>query len=1023
MHRRRSPIPLLALALALLPTLPAAAQVAGSISGVVRDAGSAPLAGATITAHGSGLPAAGLATVSHDDGGYTLAPLPAGVYRVSVDFPGLPSQSEPTVRVGVREDVTLDWTLPPPTVEDTLMVVSETPDIELSRTELSSRVTPQEIEDLPLNGRNFEDLVNLVPGVEPLPAGDESQRFSIFGERPAATSFVVDGADNNDPVDGGSLQRFTQDSIQEFEVLTSGYEAEFGRAQGGVVNVITRSGTDAYRGSAFLFRRDDSLDASNVPGQAAPQLRRSQWGATLGGPVRRDRAFFFLSGELLDETRGRNLDLTQVPSWVAEGLATPQGSENLGVGPETNRFTGLGKLDLTVSDRQRLSLVVNRTRDDLTGQIPTGIAGALVLPSGAESLRRNATSTTLRETWLAGPSSFLDTTAKVVGATTGSNQDLARRAETVLLLLRSGFLQTAAPLGGRSRRDLDRYELSQSYTHLAGGRRQHELKLGYDALRTRLLGAGEVTNDVEYSAAFLAPDAADVMEDLFRRFGFEQSAARFFQLSGNPDGSLDLHLHNTDLGLYAQDTWQARSGLTLDLGLRYDRASLFSGDGNNLAPRLGFAWDVGGRHATVVRGSAGIFYDRNALAAAASVPEKGGVFTRAIFDVALPRLGVDYTDSLIDLVITSGFPLPGGGRTTPENPLYTPLADALRADPLALYRLLGIDVTDPSTPPVVTADNIEALSGLTPDEALALLESTFPGTDWEFFDVPGGSIVGDRVLSFFPRGPLGETRTISRYSRDKTPWTRAFTLGIEQRLAAGITVSASYVYRRTRDLLTRRIVNLFDVPPGDPRFGKTTDGGPRVSQVTYDGRIDYQGVVISLRRPLGDRFGFTLSYTYSDARDNLLTGAVGSGFSNNNHPELDYGPSNLSVPHIAVGSLTTHLPWDIRLSTIAFWRSGSAFSPRGITDTDGDGLVDQRDLSVPRNSLRVAPYFELDTRLEKSFRLTSGHELTLLVDTFNLSNRANVAGVNAVSGPDFGKPNAFFPGREVQVGVRYFLGR
>ncbi len=588
--------------------------------------------------------------------------------------------------------------------------------------------------------------------------------------------------------------------------------------------------------------------------------------------------------------------------------------------------------------------------------------------------------------------------------------------------MRSGFIQTGAPVGGRNLRNIERLQLAQSFTLLQDGwAGNHEFKFGWEYIDTKLDGFDEVFNDVEYSAAFLAPNAADIMEDLFLRFGFEQSAARFFTLSANPDGTLLVDISNEDIGLFAQDKWAVAPNVTLDLGLRYDRSSLFGDDDNNFSPRIGLAWDIGGDHRTILKASAGLFYDRNALAAAATVPEKGGIFTRSAFDVALPRLGVDYTDSLIDLVITSGFPIGGGARSPAENAAYIPFADALRNDPFALYGILGIPV-DPNNPTVITADNIQALSGLTPQQALDRLETLWPGTDWEFFDVPGGSIVGDRVLSFFPRGPLSQTRAVSAYDRDQTPETMAFTVGVEHQINDNLTGSIAYVHRETDNLLTRRIVNLFDAAPGNPNFGRTTDGGPRISQVGYDGFIDYDGIILSVRRPFRNRYGFMVSYTYSDATDNLLTGDVGSGFSNNNHPEFDRGESNLSAPHIFVGNITTLLPFNIRLSSILFFRSGNAFSPRGIADTDGDGLVDQRDLSVERNSFRVDDYVSLDLRLEKPFNLPGGHEINVLVDVFNVTNEKNVANVNPVSGPSFGTPNEFFAGREVQLGLRFYLG-
>jgi hypothetical protein len=205
-------------------------------------------------------------------------------------------------------------------------VVAEPPVVDTRRSEVSTRIAETAIDALPLNGREFVDLVKLVPGATPAtggaPGGNLDQ-ISIFGERTAALSFLVDGADNNNPLTGGPFVRYTQDSIQEFEVITTGYEAQFGRAQGGVTNIVTRSGSNDWQASAFLFARNDSLDSSNVPNQDAPKLERYQWGGTLGGPVKRDKVFFFGAFEKLDETRGINFDLSKIPPFVASGRPRP----------------------------------------------------------------------------------------------------------------------------------------------------------------------------------------------------------------------------------------------------------------------------------------------------------------------------------------------------------------------------------------------------------------------------------------------------------------------------------------------------------------------------------------------------------------------------------------------------------------------------------------------------------------------------------------------------------------------------
>jgi outer membrane receptor protein involved in Fe transport len=1012
--------------LAFLSTLSfrAEAQVTGSIYGVVKDASGGVLPGATVTATSPALQRESVATVTGETGAYRFSLLPAGLYAVRVELAGFTSVSRTDIPVAVNQEVALDVILDVAAVAETVEVSAVSPLVEPTRADLTSRVGTETIDALPLNGRNFEDLIALVPGTKSLPTNQQGEEVSIFGERGSAISYVVDGADNNDPLNGGAFQRFTQDSIQEFEVITTGYEAEFGRAQGGVINIITRSGTNEFSGSAFGFFRDDSMDSSNVENQEPSTLERQQWGGTLGGPIVSDKAFFFGSFEVLDETRGVNIDQAQIPDFVEQGLATPSGVEDFSLGPKTDGFTGLFKADWNLNQENRLTLSVNRSSDDVGGEISSPIAGTIALPSAERTELRESTSFSARESWTISSDSFLETSFKLIDGRSGNNLERTERLEPILVLLRSGFLQTAAPFGGKFERSLDRTQLGQAFTlyrERMGG--DHQFKLGWDWTRSDLRGFNEVTNDVEYSAAFLAPNAAAIQGELFERLGFEQSAARFFTLSANPDGSLDLDMTDNGLGFYGQDEWRPRPDLTLNLGLRYDWSSLFGDDKNNLAPRLGFSWDLGGEHQTILKANFGIFFDRNLLSAAATVPELGGIFTRSAFDVALPRLGVDYTDSLIDLVITSGFPTGPGTRSPAENPAYLPFAEDLRANPFALYELLGIPVSDRAVPPVVTADNVQALSGLSPDEAVALLESTYPGTDWEFFDVRGGSIVGDGVLSFFPRGPLALSRDVSVYSEARTPWTRAFTIGIDRQLTTDMSLSVSYVHRRSRDLLTRRITNLYDVAPGDPNFGQTTDGGPRRSQVTYEGRIDYDGLVVALRKRFSQRYTFGVSYTGSRAYDNLLTGAAGSGFSDNNDPEADWGPSNLSAPHIFVTNGAVTVPFDINVSGIVSWQSGAAFNPRGITDQDGDGLVDQRDVSVPRNDFRTDPFFNVDLRVEKVFRVGDGHSFGILFEAFNLTNQANVLNVNAVSGPDFGTPVAYFPGREIQLGVRYLFGR
>jgi outer membrane receptor protein involved in Fe transport len=1001
-------------------------EITGSVSGTVKDESGAVLPGVTVTVHGGRLPAEGQSVTSSPSGDYRVPLLPPGTYSVEAKLPSFATQVRKSVEVALDADTRVDFVLRPSGREESIDVVAEPPVVDTRRSEVSTRISETAIDSLPLNGREFVDLVKLVPGATPATGGapgGELDQISIFGERTAALSFLVDGADNNNPLTGGPFVRYTQDSIQEFEVITTGYEAQYGRAQGGVTNIVTRSGSNDWQASAFLFGRNDSLDSSNVDNQDAPKLERYQWGGTLGGPVKRDKVFFFGAFEKLDETRGVNIDRAKIPSFVASGAATPGGREDFAIAPTTDRWNGMLKLDVNLGPRQRLLVQGNRSDEDDSGEISSPVLGTIALPSAASSISDTANSGIVRHTAVLTGSTFLESSVSYQKGRRGSNLDREGRFEPILILLASGFQQTGAPFNGKQDRTSRRFQLAQSFTWSPHGQSRHEVKAGWDFNDTGVKGFDNVLNDVEYSAAFLSPTAIADNADRFARLGFAQSAARFFITLPEVDKTLDLDISDKNYGGYLQDTWKVGGGLTLNLGLRYDKSSLFGNDNNNFAPRVGAAWDVGEKGNTVLRANWGRFYDRNLLLAAATVPEKGGIFTRSAFDVALPRLGSDYTDSLIDLVITSGFPSGPGTRGPAENPAYLGFANDLRRNPLALYNLLGIPVSNPQVPPIVTADNIQQLSGLTPQQAVALLERTYPGTDWEFFDVPGGSAVGNKVLSFFPRGPLATTREVSRYSNDLTPLTNAFSLGFEQRLIADLSLSATYVHRRSHDLLTRRIVNLFPAAPGSPNFGRTTDGGPRINQVTYEGHIDYDGLAVALAKRYSHRYSLLVSYTYSRNKDNLLTGAVGSTFSNNNDPEADFGPSNQSAPHVLTASGLVGLPWGFKAAALYAWRSGLAFSPRGLKDLDGDGLVDQRDTTAPRNAFRTKPYGSLDARLEKAIKIGGRNALSALIEGFNLLNRNNVKNISNVAGAEFGTPTEYFSGRELQLGVRWMFGR
>ncbi|HWT44796.1 MAG TPA: carboxypeptidase regulatory-like domain-containing protein, partial [Vicinamibacterales bacterium] len=436
---------------------PAAGQVTGSIAGTVRDASGAVLPGVTVTLTGPSLQRQNEIVTTATDGTYRMPLVPPGVYQLKFELSGFAPITRTQVEVALNRQTTLDEAMSVAGVSESVQVSEVVPVIEVTRSDMSSRVESRTIDALPLNGRNFVDLVALAPGARPVPEGQQGANVSIFGERGAAVSFLVDGADNNDPLNGGAALRYTQDSVREFEVVTTGYEAEFGRAQGGVVNIITRSGTNQVNGRGFWFRRDDALDASNVPGQDPPKLSRNQWGGTAGGPIVHDRAFFFGSFERLDETRAVNLNRSVIPAWVQSGIATPSGTEDFDIGPKTGAYTLVGKVDYNLSASNRLSVTGNGNNQDVSGEISSPVAGTQALPSAAATSGNKGYALIARETATLGASTFLESTVGYTHDRFGDNLEQTQRSEPILLLLRSpGFLQTGAPFGGQSLRQPNR---------------------------------------------------------------------------------------------------------------------------------------------------------------------------------------------------------------------------------------------------------------------------------------------------------------------------------------------------------------------------------------------------------------------------------------------------------------------------------------------------------------------------------------------------------------------------------------
>jgi Carboxypeptidase regulatory-like domain/TonB-dependent Receptor Plug Domain len=291
---------LLLLSLAALPTLLRAQTPTGSIEGRVSDSSGAPIVGASVTAANVATNAQ-LSQTTHGDGSFHFDVLPVGQYTLAVEANGFSRFTATSFALTVSETLRIDAGLVPASVSQSIVVHGDSVALDTSTNTLGKTVTEKEILDLPLNGRNFSQLGLLQTGVAPINAGllteggslRAGQSYVVNGQRPEANNFLLDGAQNVDRMDGGFAWRIPIDAIAEFRILSSTASADYGGNMGSTTSVVTRSGGNKLHGTAYEFFRNDSLDTRNYFAQRVEPLKQNQFGVTAGGPIRKDKLFYF----------------------------------------------------------------------------------------------------------------------------------------------------------------------------------------------------------------------------------------------------------------------------------------------------------------------------------------------------------------------------------------------------------------------------------------------------------------------------------------------------------------------------------------------------------------------------------------------------------------------------------------------------------------------------------------------------------------------------------------------------------
>ena len=1053
--------------LALFASLtPASAQTTSTIEGTVTDKQGLAVIGAQVYAEGVSI-GAERSTTTDSNGEYRLLALPAGTYRLTVTRDGFRTGVYENLEVTLNRTLHYDARLDVGSSHDQVEVSGELPLLETESSAQSTTIMPREIEDMPINGRNYLDLLQLVPGVTINRQADANSDNAtpILGERANNTGFLINGLPNQNELNGGPASQFNQDTIAEFQVITTGYKAEFGHSSGGVVNVITKSGGNDTHGLASVFHRNSALDSSDIPGTDAPYLLRWDYDLAAGGAIVRDKVFWFGSAERIHENRQLNF---VAPPGTPQFLIDNEDKFNE---PTTNRETRLfGKLD-EILGNHHLTEQVNYTNLHVNSTNP--LSASTELPSTRTNLGDRNLLLGFSDTATLGNSAspwILSLRGQYREEPTLTSPAHPDAGPNTIFNIFSGF-NTGGIFGDVGTPSygalLTPSNLDQKYATFGAslgktvGR--HTLKVGWDFERTQVDG----------TEASGQQDQLFATQSDYQEFGPINSG--FFLLltiGGLTPEANKIKLRNNYNGLWIQDDWRVTSTLTLNGGVRWDYDSAFKKT-DNVSPRIGFAWSATPK--TVVRGSFGLFYDHFRLGLARDIPGFGGADIREDQPLSFPRLfsGVPTIAPALFGLCLSQTETDAQLLTQPD---FCIPPNALGPGSPGVPAQFGIDHLNKVVAPghgenpinsVVNLSNVQQLSGLSPNDYLTAADAAIGAPAGFWLWGPFGA------LSFNVFQPSNFPVTID--PSFATPYTRSYSLGVQRQLANDWQVSVDFYHKDIENILGSRETNL-------PFEARLDNSGGALTQVNGYGPWfsgTYNAGIISFEKRLTHRFMLGGSYSYVSENDdafcsNLQTGSVSAGScyptdsfrgivptvtdpgtvdpttgavvcaggttnasgsftacNGNfvpkagifyNGAKLDSGPSDFSLRHTFELHGLVELPWKFQISSLFRAQSGFPYTAVAIQplDQDGNGNFGPRDLKTGRNAFTSPPFVNMDLRVAKTWAMGDRFKIQGLFEFFNLFNNANPAAIQTqqAQSATFGSVSQHLPGREGQVGLR-----
>jgi hypothetical protein len=988
----------------LLAAVSSRAQVnaTGTLVGTVTDPTAAVVPGAIVKATNT---QTGLLRESktNDAGQYRFDLLPAGTYSVRISLKGFADQLFGDVELSVSRTTTIDAKLSPASQAEVVTVeAAGAALVDVTKTDVSTPITSTQIEELPLNGRDFVNLAYLAPGARPVNSYDPTKNrvgvFAVDGSNGRNVNVTVNGIDDKDNTVGGPVMQLPLEAVAEFNISTQRFSAANGRSEGAAITAITRSGTNTWHGATYLFDRNQALNAndyfSEKAGNPKSDYGRQQFGGSIGGPIRKDKDFIFFT---LEREREATSIITDPTSYSELVLAKPLGAQPATAiatpyfdwrynGRFDHRFNEKNSFFLSYSDQQNNGLNdQSGSQNDLTaGNFTTNrliLASAnfnsVISPTVVNSV------TVGYQYW----NNVIDSTTKYPTVSFASGE----------------YFGTNGNVPQQSFQKKWQFKDDLSIT-----RGRHNFKVGVDFLAEPTLG-GFFEFTPTPAVSFLL-DPSQILADKAdypQGFASPGLITNISETSGNPYFNLSTKM----FGTYFQDDWKVNQRLTLNLGVRWDRdfnlvggsavpqsraflemkaiGSPYGGaaphdDTKDFSPRIGLAYALTKSSRHVIRAGFGLYYGQ--------VFENIPLFmvqqaNPTVFATVLNLNSVGPGDPNADIVPTTG-------------------------KPLSQFRY-GVDAL-PTPPPPPTI-------------------------------LPAGST--GRLMDPHYRNPFteqynaGYTFAIDNTNAIEVDYTHVLSLHESKSVQLN---------PKSPNFSGRLLDNAFKAA-NQPVLGSITD-------FASVGRSRYDGLSFVYRRRLAKRLSMNTSYTLSRA---LAYNGSAANFSqaatdpSNIFAAHDFGPTPVDERHRWVTSGVVELPWGIRFAPIMQLASARPYTPREGIDYFGVGNSSTTDYAVlltnsPSNwtatkaysasqirsclgdgscfithygSARGQAFYQLDARFSKMFRFRERMTLEFMFQAFDLTNRANFGGnyYTSIRSSAFGTPSAFFTPSSVII-PQFFAG-